>query len=132
VLPINREAASSRLIKAMVRRMNHGFLVGMFPEGTRSKDGEVGELKPGFIAMIRRSNVPIYPVGIAGASDAMPRGVLIPRFRPVRVVYGKPLSAEEIKPYLEHGREEELVALVRERIVACQQEAESWRQNSQC
>jgi 1-acyl-sn-glycerol-3-phosphate acyltransferase len=130
VLPINREAASSRLIKAMVRRLDHGFLVGMFPEGTRSRDGEVGEIKPGFIAMIRRSNVPIYPVGIAGARDAMPRGVLIPRFRPVRVVYGEPLSPEEIKPYLGHGREQELVALVRERIVACQQEAESWRQNS--
>jgi 1-acyl-sn-glycerol-3-phosphate acyltransferase len=128
VLPINREAASSRLIKAMVRRMNHGFLVGMFPEGTRTKDGEVGPFKPGFIAMIRRCNVPIYPVGIAGAMEAMPRGVLIPRFRKVRVVYGEPFSPEEIKPYLEHGKEDELVALVRERIVACQKAAETWRQ----
>lgn len=127
VLPINREAASSRLIKAMVRRMNHGFLVGMFPEGTRSRDGQVGPFKPGFIAMIRRCNVPIYPVGIAGAMEAMPRGVLIPRFRKVRVVYGEPLTPEEIKLYLEHGKEEELVALVRERIIACQKAAEAWR-----
>lgn len=127
VLPINRESASSRVIKAMVRRMEHGFLVGMFPEGTRSKDGEVGRLKPGFIAMIRRCPVPIYPVGIAGADDAMPRGVLLPRFRRVRVVYGEPLSPEEIQPYLDHGREDELVELVRERIKACHDSAESWR-----
>lgn len=127
VMPINREAASSRLIKAMVRRLNHGFLVGMFPEGTRSRDGQVGPFKPGFLAMIKRSDVPIYPVGIAGARNALPRGSLIPRFRRVRVVYGEPLSPEEIKAYLEHGREKELVAVVRERIIACQEAAEAWR-----
>ncbi len=130
VLPINREAAGSRIIKAIIHRMEHGFLVGMFPEGTRSHDGRVGLFKPGFIAMIRRCPVPIYPVGIAGAHEAMPRGVLIPRFRRVRVVYGEPISPEDIKPYLERGREEELVALVRERIIACQQAAEAWRQQS--
>ena len=129
VLPINRESASSRLIKAMIRRMNHGFLVGMFPEGTRSRDGKVGPFKPGFIAMIRRCEVPIYPVGIAGANEAMPRGALIPRFRRVRVVYGQPLLPEDIKPFLEKGREEELVALVRERIIACQNAAETWRRH---
>ena len=128
VMPINREAASSRLIKAMVRRLNHGFLVGMFPEGTRSRDGKVGPFKPGFLAMIKRSDVPIYPVGIAGAIDALPRGRLFPRFRRVRVVYGEPILQEEIKSYLDQGREKELVALVRERIIACQQAAEAWRQ----
>jgi 1-acyl-sn-glycerol-3-phosphate acyltransferase len=130
VVPINRDSASSRAIKALIRRMKHGFLVGMFPEGTRSQDGQMGDFKPGFIALIRRSPVPIYPVGIAGAHDAMPRGVLIPRFRRVRVVYGEPITTEEIRPYLEHRREQELVALVRERIIDCQQAAENWRQTS--
>ncbi len=131
VMPINRESASSRLMKAMIRRLEHGFLVGLFPEGTRSEDGRMGEIKPGFIAMIRRCEVPIYPVGIAGSSEAMPRGVLLPRFRRVRVVYGEPISPVELRPYLEHGREDELVALVRERILACQKAAERWRQESQ-
>lgn len=129
VLPINRDSASSRVIKAMIRRLEHGFLVGMFPEGTRSSDGKVGLFKPGFIAMIRRCPVPIYPVGIAGAHDAMPKGRLIPRFRRVRVVYGEPITPEELKPYLEHGREEQLVAIVRERIIACQKAAEAWREH---
>ncbi len=130
VLPINRDSASSRLIKAMIGRMKHGFLVGMFPEGTRSDDDTVGEFKPGFIAMIRRCDVPIYPVGIAGSREAMPRGVLLPRFRRVRVVYGDPIPPDEIRPYLEQGREDELVALVRDRVIACRQAAESWRQES--
>lgn len=130
VLPINRESAGSRIIKAIVRQMKHGFLVGMFPEGTRSADGEVGVFKSGFIAMIRRCPVPIYPVGIAGAHDAMPRGQLIPRFRRVRVVYGEPFTPEEIRTYLDEGREEELVTLVRDRIIECQRIAEKWRQTS--
>jgi 1-acyl-sn-glycerol-3-phosphate acyltransferase len=99
----------------------------MFPEGTRTRDGKVGRFKPGFLAMIKRCDVPIYPVGIAGAKDALPRGKLIPRFRRVRVVYGEPFLPEEIKPFLENGREEELVALVRERVIACQTAAETWR-----
>ena len=103
VLPINRESASSRLIKAMIGRMKHGFLVGMFPEGTRSGDGVVGEFKPGFIAMIRRCDVPIYPVGIAGSFEAMPRGVLLPRFRLVRVVYGEPIPAGRNPPVFGAG-----------------------------
>ncbi len=130
VMPINRKNASTKLIKAMVRRMQHGFLAGMFPEGTRSNDEKIGDFKPGFIAMIRRCDVPIYPVGIAGANDSMPRGVMFPRFRRVRVVFGEPLSPELIHSYLAERRETELVALVRERVLACQQAAEEWRQTS--
>lgn len=130
VVPINRKSASSRVIKEMVRRMKHGFLVGMFPEGTRSHDGTIGPFKPGFIAMIRRCEVPIYPVGISGANEAMPRGVLLPRFRRVRVVYGEPFLPEEIQPLLKERREEEVIALVRDRIQDCQRSAEAWRKNN--
>ncbi|MCA9069677.1 MAG: 1-acyl-sn-glycerol-3-phosphate acyltransferase [Planctomycetaceae bacterium] len=127
VVPINRKSASSRVIKEMVRRMKHGFLVGMFPEGTRSDDGTIGPFKPGFIAMIRRCEVPIYPVGIAGANEAMPRGALIPRFCRIRVVYGEPFYPEEIQPLLKERREDEVISRVRDRIQACQQTAEAWR-----
>ena len=42
-----------------------GYLVGIFPKGTRSKDGQIGPLKPGFIALIRRGDIPLIPVGLA-------------------------------------------------------------------
>ncbi len=38
-----------------------GFLVGVFPEGTRSSDGALGTFKPGFAALVRRTELPIYP-----------------------------------------------------------------------
>jgi len=127
VMPINRDAPGTASIRTALQRMNDGFLVGLFPEGTRSPDGKVGEFKPGFISMIRRAKVPVYPVGIAGAHEAMPRGGV--RFWPqkVRVVYGKPLSPDEVSRLSAKGHEDELVALVRSAVEACQNEAQAWR-----
>ena len=124
VKPISREAASAQTIRESVQRMEAGFLCGIFPEGTRSDDGQVGEFKPGFIALVRRSSVPIYPVGIAGAIDALPRGAVWLRPRRVCVVFGDPLPPEEVLRLKEHGREAELVQAVHARVVACQQAAE--------
>ncbi len=127
VMPINRDAASTASIRQAVGRMAHGFLVGIFPEGTRTADGTVGEFKPGFVALIRRSGLPVYPVGIAGAGEVMPRGPLRFRRRQVCVVYGEPILPDELQAFAGRGREEELVALVRERVVHCAAEAEAWR-----
>ena len=126
VMPINREAASSGIIRESVRRIKHGFLVGIFPEGTRSEDGQIGEIKPGFIALIRRSQAPVYPVGVAGSLRAMPRHAKLPRATRVRVVIGDPLPKEVIEEGCRRGNEEYMLARVRERLIECQREAEEW------
>jgi len=127
VMAINRDAASTASIRMALQRMNDGFLVGLFPEGTRSNDGNVGEFKPGFISLIRRSNVPVYPVGIAGTHEAMPRGGV--RFWPqkVRVVYGKQLCPDEVSRLSVKGNEDKLIAFVRSAVEACKDEAQAWR-----
>ncbi|MBM81890.1 MAG: 1-acyl-sn-glycerol-3-phosphate acyltransferase [Planctomycetaceae bacterium] len=127
VMPINRDAASTASIREAVRRMAHGFLVGIFPEGTRTTNGSVGEFKPGFVALIRRAKVPVYPIGIAGAHEAYPRKKLLLRPRKVYVVFGDPFTDEEIAALSKKGQEENLVEEARKRIVACQEEAEAWR-----
>ena len=128
VMPINRDAASTASIREALKRMEHGFLVGVFPEGTRCEAGEVGEFKPGFLTLIRRANVPVYPVGIAGAHEAMPRKGLRLLPRTVRVVFGEPLPRETLLKLSEKGQEEALVRFARDAVVACQQQAEEWRQ----
>jgi 1-acyl-sn-glycerol-3-phosphate acyltransferase len=126
VFPISREAASSSSIKEAVRRMHHGFLVGIFPEGTRSVDGTLGEMKPGFMALVRRGDVPVLPVGVGGSGRAFPRNTWIVRPKTVRVVIGDPFTEDEIRELSTRGREEEFIALVRERIDRCRLEAEAW------
>lgn len=128
VVPIKREGGSTAVIRESLRRMEQGFFVGIFPEGTRSADGSVGTFKPGFAALVRRTNLPVFPVGIAGANRAMGRGSWFVWPRRVCVVYGEPFPAEEIARLSERGKEEELAAAVRGRIVECHEEAERWLQ----
>jgi len=51
----------------------------IFPEGTRTRDGEIGSFKKTFAILARELNIPVVPVAIDGAYDAMPRGKKIPR-----------------------------------------------------
>ncbi len=51
----------------------------IFPEGTRTRDGEIGSFKKTFAILARELNIPIVPVAIDGAFNAMPRGTKIPR-----------------------------------------------------
>lgn len=126
VMPLNRDGGTAAGIREPLRRMEQGFLVGMFPEGTRSIDGKLGPLKPGFAALLRRAALPVYPVGIAGANKALGRHHLFVRPHRICVVYGEPLSAETLSQLSVRGREDELIEYVRTHIAACQEEAEAW------
>jgi 1-acyl-sn-glycerol-3-phosphate acyltransferase len=110
-----------------VNRIKSGCLVGLFPEGTRTSDGQVGEFKSGFIALLRRAHAPVYPVGISGAFQAMPRGRIFPRFGKIRVVYGEPIAYETFQPFLVKGQEHQLVNMLRQQVLECQRQAEEWR-----
>ncbi len=129
VLPINRESAGTAVLREMISRLKAGFWVGIFPEGTRSPDGKLGEIKPGFLAMLRRANVPVCPVGIAGADRALGRHHKLPHFSTVRVVFGEPISAEQVAETLKLG-EAALLDLIRARLEACMAEACEWRDRS--
>lgn len=129
VMPINRDAASTATIRQAIGRIDDGFLVGVFPEGTRCEAGEVGDFKPGFISLIRRIKSPVYPVGIAGAHEAMPRkGLLRLCPRKVHIVFGEPLCAERLKELSRKGQEKALIEFARNAVVRYQREAEEWRQ----
>jgi 1-acyl-sn-glycerol-3-phosphate acyltransferase len=57
-----------------------GGIVGLFPEGTRSIDGLLGEAHPGVALLALRAGVPILPVGISGAQQFLPRAGRVPAF----------------------------------------------------
>ena len=116
VMPIRREAAGMSSIRESIRRLDHGFYVGVFPEGTRTQDGKLGHLKPGFQLICRRANVPIIPVGISGAFEAMPKGSWWIRPHCIRVVYGEPISREQVTELCVKPREEEFLQLIRDRM----------------
>ena len=126
-LPIARDAPATAVMRAALAAMGRGELVGLFPEGTRSRDGSLGELKPGFVTLARRGGVPVYPVGIAGAFECLPRSRKLPVPSPgrIRAVFGEPLKPPEIAAA---GGSAGVLALASERIAAAHAAAVRWRE----
>lgn len=124
-IPIDREGGGLAGLKETLRRLKAGELVLIFPEGTRTHDGEVATLKPGFLAVARRSRVPLVPVGIDGAYQAWPRTSRLPRLGRIAIVVGRPLDAVEVAA----RSDEVLLAELRQRMISCHARARDLRQN---
>ena len=127
VIPISREATRSGSIRTAVERLDKGFLVGMFPEGTRSSGTSVKPLRPGFLAVARRTDQPIYPVGVSGTDRAMPRGAWFIRPFRIQVVYGSPLSNDEREQLRRENDDSVLCKLLHARVSDCVMQAEELR-----
>lgn len=94
-IEIDRERGGLSGLREMLKRLKQGEKVLMFPEGTRTLDGTIGAVKPGFIPIARRAEVPIIPVAIVGAYECLPRGSKLPTRKPIAVIVGTPLLADE-------------------------------------
>ena len=114
-IPIDREGIGLGGLKETLKRLKRGELVLIFPEGTRTCDGEVAPLKPGFIALARRGGAPLVPVGIDGAFQAWPRSQALPCQAVIHLVFGPPLAQAEMARLDDNA----LLAEVESRIRAC-------------
>jgi 1-acyl-sn-glycerol-3-phosphate acyltransferase len=122
-IPIDREGGGLAGLKETLKRIKRGEGVLLFPEGTRTPDGEVQRLMPGFCAIARRAGVPLVPVALDGAFDAWPRQRKLPRPAVVHVVWGEPL----VPQIMDQLSDEQLVAEVERRIRACHATARQGR-----
>jgi 1-acyl-sn-glycerol-3-phosphate acyltransferase len=80
---------------------NPGNVLILFPEGTRTTTGQIGEFKPGVGLLVAGSNLPVVPCHLSGAFAAWPKGKAIPRPRSVRLKIGAPRNYAALPP----GRE---------------------------
>jgi len=122
-IPIDREGLGLAGLKETLRRLKQGEMVLIFPEGTRSQDGEVASLKPGFSALAKRARVPLVPVALDGAYQAWPRDHAFPGLSTIHVHIGQPITPEEAQAF----GERELVEEVERRIRACFENARTGR-----
>ncbi len=89
-VPVAYRAPDPGALRAALRTLENGGVVGLFPEGQRRSDGTLGEGKSGAALLAARSGAPVVPAALIGAHRVMPVGVLIPRPLPITVVFGKP------------------------------------------
>ena len=77
---------------------NAGNVLIIFPEGTRSRTGELQEFKPGIGALVAGRDVAVLPCYLDGAFRAWPKGSHWPRPRKVRLIIGAPRNYVRITP----------------------------------
>jgi cytidylate kinase len=76
---VERSAVDVEAFRIAQRILAAGFPLAVFPEGTRSRDGALQEVKDGLALLAQRTGVPIVPVGIVDSDRVWPRGRLLPR-----------------------------------------------------
>jgi 1-acyl-sn-glycerol-3-phosphate acyltransferase len=96
VIPIDRHPGSKSLALSLETCRNFlertGGCLILYPEGTRSTDGEMRAFKPGAGLFAIELGVPVVPAHIEGTHRILPKGTSVPRFGTVRVRFGEMLT----------------------------------------
>ena len=86
--PVKRGAADRGAIKAAVNVLRQGHVLGLFPEGTRSKDGKLHKAEAGVGLLAAMSGAPVVPACIVGTDRIMQKGGFLPK---LSIMYGEPM-----------------------------------------
>ena len=127
-LPIEREGNFTEFLQDLraaneVMVQNNGLLI--FPEGTRSLDGDLQPFQPGVLSLlIYGPSVPVIPAYIEGTYRALPKGQNLPKKHPVRIAFGEPLTfpleswgSQDGEP-IDPARYQEFLELAQHRVAA--------------
>ena len=124
VIPIDSASFLNKALQTSAYVLRNGFSIAVFPEGGRSADGELMEFKKGVGILAIEAGVPVVPVYIDGAVDALPRTAFWPRPKKITVTFGTPLRASDIdfsqKP-ADMDDYQYFANLLRERVIALKQ-----------
>jgi 1-acyl-sn-glycerol-3-phosphate acyltransferase len=109
-VPISRDRGDLGALRTMLRLLKEDKAVLMFPEGTRSKDGQLQDARAGIGMIAAHAGCRILPMRIFGTDKAMPRNASFPRPAKVIITFGEPF-AYEFPPNFDKLRGEELKAV---------------------
>lgn len=101
--PVKRGASDREAIRTATARLQEGWAIGVFLDGTRQLDGRVNQPMPGAALLSARSGAPLLPVAIVNSHRALGTGRSWPRLVPVQLRIGEPMPAPKSrrKPDLE-------------------------------
>ncbi|MGH2387628.1 MAG: lysophospholipid acyltransferase family protein, partial [Chloroflexota bacterium] len=99
--PFSREGNIRPTIEHCAWLLDHGWSILLFPEGTRSPNGEMGPFKAGAGLLAVELGVPVVPVRLSGLHGLLPKGRVMPHRSRVTVRFGSPLCCARGTPYPE-------------------------------
>jgi len=98
VVPVDREGGGAKGLKAILDRLLAGGAIILFPEGTRSRDGQLQPARSGIGLTVIKSQAPVVPVRVFGTFEAYHREMRFPKpLHPVTVKYGCPMLFEKLR-----------------------------------
>ncbi|OBK50617.1 lysophospholipid acyltransferase family protein [Mycobacterium sp. 1081908.1] len=94
ILPVRRSGKDTyaQLLAAARPALKAGRTVVIYPEGTRSTDGNIAEFRSGAVRLARDCGVPIVPVAVLGTAEVLPKGASFISHAPMRVRIGEPVN----------------------------------------
>jgi 1-acyl-sn-glycerol-3-phosphate acyltransferase len=102
-IPVARENAEVKSLKAIFKTLKNKGAVAIYPEGTRSPDGQLTEPKAGAGMIACKSQATVIPTRIFGTYEVFGRSNKIPKLGgPIHIAYGKPMTTAEIDPGKSH------------------------------
>jgi 1-acyl-sn-glycerol-3-phosphate acyltransferase len=122
-IPVGSTGSTLSSLRATLGLLDRGGAMLIFAEGTRTEDGELAPLKPGFVALARRKHPVVLPMAIDGSFDAWPKHRWLPRPRRLAIVFGPPISTAN----LEQQSDDEFAQTVAARLAECLVEARRLR-----
>ena len=90
--PVERGTADMRAVKTGLELLARGNSLQLYPEGTRSRDGNPGRANPGVGLFVARAGAPVVPCYVHGTFYALPPGAKRLRRTPIRVFFGRPMT----------------------------------------
>lgn len=98
---INPNKPGYSYFREVIRKLKQGYIVVIFPEGTRSRTGKMIEPKLGFVKLALVAGVPVIPIGIKGAYEILPPDKITPRFSRCEIFVERNLIINKGHPLLE-------------------------------
>lgn len=96
-IPVNRDhaRAAQESLDLALAHLKTGGVFGIYPEGTRSRDGRLYRFRTGVAWLALQAQCPVVPVALHGTSELMPVGAKLPRIRKFTVEFGTPIDVAE-------------------------------------
>ncbi len=126
IIPINRKSADFIAFSMCDRILRSGGSIILFPEGTRTRDGNMGDFKPGLGILIKKTKVSVLPAYIRGTYRCLDYRRTLPRSGPIHVRFGEPISLEESQ--LRKMNHKEITEYIQQAFVASFQQY-IWRKS---
>jgi 1-acyl-sn-glycerol-3-phosphate acyltransferase len=124
VIPVDRDAGGADALKGAVKILEEGGAIGIFPEGTRSRDGDMGKGKTGVARLAAMSGAAVVPVAIRQTDDVWPVSKRAPRpWRKFYYKFGDPIYFDYKEETHDNFREftDKIMSKISELSIECEE-----------